>query len=172
MAFSCAARLRQSTLACRRCSDAAECPIARRNKLVEDNLALAHSVAERYIRRSGCRGGAGPGDIHGAAWAGMVRAVERFDGSMGHQLSSYVVPYVEGAIRHHLRDHWVPLKVPRRLLELHQRGRRIQQRRLRQGLEPLPIPMLALELGSTVARLRDADTAWRLLQQIESLDSL
>lgn len=168
--IDCAARQLRSSRACRRCSQAEDCPIARRNKLVEENLALAHYVAERHIRSHGCRGGAGADDIRGAACAGMVRAVERFDASTGNQLSSYAVPYVAGAIRHHLRDHWLPLKVPRRLLELHQRARRLQQRRLAKGLSPLPLEVLALELRSTVERLQEAQMAWRLLQRITSLD--
>lgn len=172
MAFCCAAQRHRTAAACRRCGEAPHCPISQRNREVERNLGLAHHVAERYIRSAGCRGGADPEDIHAAACAGMVFCVDRFDPSQGHQLSSYAVPYVDGAIRHHLRDHWMPVKVPRRLLELQQRGRRIQQRRLRGGLPPLPVLELASQLGTSVERLQDAEQAWQALQQVCSLEVL
>ncbi len=172
MAFCCAAQHRRTAAACRRCGDAPHCPISQRNREVERNLGLAHHVAERYIRSAGCRGGADPEDIHAAACAGMVICVDRFDPSQGHQLSSYAVPYLQGVIRHHLRDHWMPVKVPRRLLELQQRGRRIQQQRLRRGLSPLPAPELAAQLGTSVERLQEAELAWQALQRICSLEAL
>ena len=172
MAICCAAQHRRTTRACRHCSEAPHCPIAQRNREVERNLGLAHHVAERYIRSAGCRGGAAPEDIHAMTCAGMVACVDRFDASQGHQLSSYAVPYLQGVIRHHLRDHWVPLKVPRRLLELQQRGRRIQQKRLGRGLAPLPLQELAAQLNTSAERLREAELAWRALQRICSLDEL
>ena len=129
-------------------------------------------MAERYIRASGCRGGAAPDDIHAAACAGLVRCVELFDAGRGHRLSSYAVPYVSGVIRHHLRDHWLPLKVPRRLLELQQRGRSHQSRRRRLGLPPLTSQQLALHLGVSVERLQEAEMAWLALQRIRSLEDL
>lgn len=172
MAFSCAAQRRRTAAACRGCREAPRCPIAQRNREVERHLGLAHHVAERYIRSAGCRGGAAPEDIHAAACAGMVRCIDRFDPSQGHQLSSYAVPYLQGVIRHHLRDHWLPLKVPRRLLELQQRGRRIQQQRLRRGLAPMAAAALAAQLNTSVERLREAELAWQALQRICSLDGL
>ena len=172
MAFCCAARQVHSAAPCRRCRRAPQCPIAQRNRTVETHLGLAHHVAERYIRASGCRGGAAPDDIHAAACAGLVRCVELFDAGRGHRLSSYAVPYVSGVIRHHLRDHWLPLKVPRRLLELQQRGRSHQSRRRRLGLPPLTSQQLALHLGVSVERLQEAEMAWLALQRIRSLEDL
>jgi RNA polymerase sigma factor (sigma-70 family) len=148
------------------------CPIRRRNEAVVRNLPLAHHVAERYLRASGCRGGATAEDVHAAACAGLVRCLDRFDPSQGHRLSSYAVPFISGAIRQHLRDHWMPLKVPRRLLELQQRGLRLQNRRIRQGLPPLPPDALAAQLGTSSERLEEAGRAWLLLRRVESLDAL
>lgn len=147
------------------------CPIRRRNDDVVRHLALAHHVAERYLRASGCRGGAAPEDVHAAACAGLVRCLDRFDPAQGHRLSSYAVPFISGAIRQHLRDHWMPVKVPRRLLELQQRGIRLQSRRTRQGLPPLPPDALAAELGTSRERLEEAGRAWLLLRRVDSLDA-
>jgi RNA polymerase sigma-B factor len=148
------------------------CPIRRRNEAVVRNLPLAHHVAERYLRASGCRGGAAPEDVHAAACAGLVRCLDRFDPAQGHRLSSYAVPFISGAIRQHLRDHWMPLKVPRRLMELQQRGLRLQNRRIRQGLPPLQPDALAAELGTSQERLEEAGRAWWLLRRVESLEAL
>lgn len=145
--------------------------IQQRNAEVVRNLALAHHVAERYLRASGCRGGASPEDVHAIACAGLVRCLDRYDPSQGVRLSTYAVPYITGAIRQHLRDHWRPLKVPRRLLELQQRAQAVQNRRQKAGLSPLPAEQLAAALDTGLERLREAQRAWELLR-VESLDAL
>jgi len=137
--------------------------------MVERHLALAHHVAERYLRSAGCRGGAAPEDVHAAACAALLPCLERFDSRQGTKLSSYAVPYLTGAIRHHLRDHWTPLKVPRRLLELQQRGVNVQKRRQSRGLAPLAPEQLARELGTSLEKLQEAERVWWGLQ-VDSLD--
>lgn len=98
--------------------------------------------------------------------------MERFDASKGHRLSTYAMPFIGGAIRQHLRDHWMPVKAPRRLLELQQRSRRYRHRRHRQGLPPLPIEQLAAELGTSVKQLQEAELAWYVGQRVYSLDAM
>ena len=158
-------------------SPASGCPaeregrIRRRNEEVVRHLGLAHHVAERFLKSSGCRGGATPEDVHAIACMGLVRCVDRFDPSQGHRFSSYAVPYIMGAIRQQLRDQWNPLKVPRRLMELQQRSVSLQNRRLKAGLPPLRGEQLAAALDTTAERLQEAQRAWELMR-VQSLDGL
>ena len=123
----------QGEQACRRCVLASSCPILQRNAEVLRHLPLALHTAERYIRSSGCRGGADRDDLRSEAALGLIASVEAFDRDAGVRFSSYAVPKMLGRLRHHQRDVWQALHMPRRLMELHQRVRTLQRRRQEQG---------------------------------------
>ncbi|MCT0216477.1 sigma-70 family RNA polymerase sigma factor [Synechococcus sp. CS-1330] len=137
-----------------------------RNALVEHNLALVRMVAQRQSQRTGQ-----PFDeLVSAGCLGLIRAVEAFDLRQTCNLSSYAVPYIRGAMLHDIRDHGQPLHTPRRLRELQQRARRLQEQRRGQGLAPLAAPELASELGCSTAQLEEAGAVQRALQ-VRSLDA-
>ncbi|WP_158217021.1 sigma-70 family RNA polymerase sigma factor [Synechococcus sp. 8F6] len=137
-----------------------------RNALVEHNLALVRMVAQRHTRRSGQPFD----DLVSAGGFGLIRAVEAFDLRQRCNFSSFAVPYIEGAMRHDVRDHGQPLHTPRRLRELQQRARRLQEQRRGQGLAPLQTAQLAEELGCTPTQLQEAAAVQRALQ-VRSLDA-
>ena len=137
-----------------------------RNALVEHNLALVRMVAQRQSQRTGQ-----PFDeLVSAGCLGLIRAVQAFDLRQTCNLSSYAVPYIRGAMLHDVRDHGQPLHTPRRLRELQQRARRLQEQRRSQGLAPLAAADLALELGCNTAQLEEASAVQRALQ-VRSLDA-
>ena len=137
-----------------------------RNALVEHNLALVRMVAQRQSQRTGQ-----PFDeLVSAGCLGLIRAVETFDLRQTCNLSSYAVPYIRGAMLHDVRDHGQPLHTPRRLRELQQRARRLQEQRRGQGLAPLAAADLALELGCSTTQLEEAGAVQRALQ-VSSLDA-
>ena len=137
-----------------------------RNALVEHNLALVRLVAQRHSRRSGQ-----PFDeLVSAGGLGLIRAVEGFDLRQRCNFSSFAVPYIDGAMRHDVRDHGQPVQTPRRLRELQQRARRLQEQRRGQGLTPLQTAQLAEELGCSQAQLEEAAAVQRALQ-VRSLDA-
>jgi len=137
-----------------------------RNALVEHNLALVRLVAQRHSRRSGQPFD----DLVSAGGLGLIRAVEAFDLRQRCNFSSFAVPYIEGAMRHDVRDHGQPVHTPRRLRELQQRARRLQEQRRGQGLAPLQTAQLAEELGCRQAQLEEAAAVQRALQ-VRSLDA-
>ncbi|UFP96493.1 sigma-70 family RNA polymerase sigma factor [Gloeobacter morelensis] len=93
---------------------------ALRNELVCRNLGLVRKIAHQLAR-----GGSEPfEDLVQVGAIGLLRAVERFDPSLGHAFSSFATPCIRGAIQHYLRDHGHGVRLPRRLLELDSRARR------------------------------------------------
>jgi RNA polymerase sigma factor (sigma-70 family) len=140
-----------------------------RQALVVNNMALVQRIATRYLRGSGSRGGADADDLVSAGTLGLIRAVERFSLAGSNRLASYAVPFIAGAIRQHLRDHWQPIHTPRRLRELQQKARRLQEQRRGRGWPPLGEAELASELGCPPERLAEAQAVWRALQ-VASLD--
>ncbi|MEX0588908.1 MAG: sigma-70 family RNA polymerase sigma factor, partial [Cyanobium sp.] len=137
-----------------------------RNALVKHNLALVRMVAQRQSQRSGR-----PFDeLVSAGGLGLIRAVEAFDLRQTCNFSSFAVPYIRGAMLHDVRDHGQPLHTPRRLRELQQRARRLQEQQRGQGLAPLGAAALAEALGCRIAQLEEAAAVQRALQ-VGSLDA-
>jgi len=136
-----------------------------RNALVSQNLGLVHMVANRESLRSGRPFD----DLCSAGYEGLIRAVECFDTSRNVALSSFAVPYIQGAMRMDQRERQQPLRTPRRLRELQQRARRLQEKRRAAGQSPLAVTELAEALGCSLARLQEADAVQRALG-VTSLD--
>ncbi len=71
----------------------------KRNKLVENNLGLVHSCANRFRGR-----GAEYDDLFQAGCVGLIKAADNFDESRGFSFSTYAVPVILGEIRRIFRD--------------------------------------------------------------------
>ena len=142
-----------------------------RDAAIKRHLPLALHTAHRYLRSSGCRGGADPDDVCSVATIGLIHGFDRYDPARGHCFSTYAVPTIQGAIRHDQRDHWRPVHMPRRALELQQRATRLQRLHQAQGKPRLNPDQLCGALGCSRQQLQQSDDAWRL-QTVASLDAL
>ena len=71
----------------------------KRNHLVENNLGLVHSCANRFKGR-----GAEYDDLFQAGCVGLIKAADNFDESRGFSFSTYAVPVILGEIRRIFRD--------------------------------------------------------------------
>lgn len=83
------------------------------------NRGVAEAVASRYRRR-----GVPMEDLQQAAYEGLVKAVYRFDPTMGKDLLTYAVPTIRGELQRHFRDHSWTVRPPRRVQELQWRVNR------------------------------------------------
>jgi RNA polymerase sigma-B factor len=79
-----------------------------RDQLVERYMPLARSLAHRYGRNREPLA-----DLEQVAYLALIKAVEGYDPHRGAAFSSYAVPYIVGAIKHHFRDCGWALHVPR-----------------------------------------------------------
>lgn len=70
-----------------------------RNRLVEKNLGLVHSCANRFRGR-----GAEYDDLFQAGCVGLIKAADNFDESRGFSFSTYAVPVILGEIKRIFRD--------------------------------------------------------------------
>ncbi|APD47509.1 sigma-70 family RNA polymerase sigma factor [Synechococcus sp. CS-602] len=137
-----------------------------RNRLVELNLPLVRKVADRQSRSTNLPFD----DLLQLGCLGLIKAIESFDPGKGVALSSYAVPYIRGAMQHHLRDQHPPLRCSRLLRELHRRGQTLQQQCLHQQLPALDGKALAAALGCQPERWQEACALhWAL--QLRSLDA-
>lgn len=88
------------------------------NRAVRNELVHRYEhVAERCALRFSGRGEA-TDDLRQVALIGLIKAVERFDPTMGVAFESYATPTIVGEIKRHFRDRTWRVSVPRRLKEL------------------------------------------------------
>jgi RNA polymerase sigma-B factor len=85
---------------------------AARDELIQRTLPLARRLAGRYAR------GSEPiDDLLQVASIGLIKAVDRFDPTLGIAFSSFAVPSILGELKRHFRDHGWAARVPRPLQE-------------------------------------------------------
>jgi RNA polymerase sigma-B factor len=116
--------------------------LAARERLIERNMSLVHSLARRYANR-----GEQLEDLVQIGAIGLIKAIDRFDPQRGVALTTYAMPTIIGEIKRHFRDRGWAVRVPRGLQELGMKvGRLVEQ--LTVELERSPtIPELAKAAG-------------------------
>ena len=77
------------------------------------HLGLAHLGANRLLHN----GSGERDDLMQEARFGLIRALDSFEPSRGHRISSFAMPRITGQIRHFRRDRLHTLRIPWRLGE-------------------------------------------------------
>jgi RNA polymerase sigma-B factor len=95
-----------------------------RNRLVMLNLGCVRKEAYHWARQST----ESYEDLVQVGSLGLIRAIERFDLSQGYALTSFAVPYIQGDIRHYLRDRQSLVRIPRRWQTLQFQSNQMTQR--------------------------------------------
>ena len=75
--------------------------------IVEEHMGLAVHIAKRYNVRAGR-----DDDIEQVAMLALVKAVDRFDPSVGVPFAAFAGRTIEGEIKRHFRDATWSIKVP------------------------------------------------------------
>lgn len=93
-----------------------------REVLIENNLGLVHHIVRRFIGR-----GHDLEDLFQIGTIGLMKAIDKFDLSVGVKFSTYAVPMITGEIKRFLRDDG-PVKVSRTIKENGLKVRMARQR--------------------------------------------
>lgn len=118
--------------------------IDQRDKMIEDNIGLVHSVAKRFKGR-----GAEYEDLFQSGCIGLIKAVDNFDESMGYQFSTYAVPVIMGEIKRIFRDGGA-IKVSRSLKEKSLRAQVLRDKFSKRELREPTVSELAEMLGCDI----------------------
>jgi RNA polymerase primary sigma factor len=130
------------------------------NRLTQSNLRLVVSVAKRYIGR-----GLNFLDLIQEGNVGLIRAVDKFDHTLGFKFSTYATWWIRQAISRAIADQARTIRIPVHMVETINRQSRIQ-RKLQQDLGREPtFEEIALEMDfleeddiNRVRRAMRADT--------------
>ncbi len=101
-----------------------------RDRFIESNLPLVHSLANRFRGR-----GIEYEELFAAGSMGLVKAYDNFDHTRGLCFSTYAVPVILGEIKRLFRDGGT-VKVSRSLKELSLKAAKERDRLLAEGKEP------------------------------------
>ncbi|MCR4925875.1 MAG: sigma-70 family RNA polymerase sigma factor [Clostridiales bacterium] len=102
-----------------------------RNELIEKNLGLVHSCANKFRGR-----GVEYDDLYQAGCVGLIKAVDGFDAEKGFAFSTYAVPVILGEIKRIFRDGGA-IKVGRALKEKARNAMKIKEKMAKElGQEP------------------------------------
>lgn len=117
---------------------------AAREKLIEANLGLVHSVVKKFLGR-----GYDAEDIFQIGCIGIIKAADKFEPSYGVKFSTYAVPMIMGEIKRFMRDDGL-IKVSRRLKETASKACGAKERLEKKlGREPT-VSEIAVDLGEDI----------------------
>ena len=122
-----------------------------RNGLVVDHRSLAVACARRFAHK-----GEALDDLVQVAMVGLIKAVERFDPTVGVAFSSYAVPTITGELRRHFRDAGWAVHVPRRAKDLYVSVAAAVDELTRMSGRAPTVPEIAGWLGATVEETLEA----------------
>ncbi len=94
-----------------------------RNELVCLHSGLVRKVAHQIGKQC-----AEPyEDLQQIGYLGLIRAIERFDPQQGSAFSSFAITFIRGEMLHYLRDRSTIVRIPRRWLDLYQKGKKLRK---------------------------------------------
>ena len=122
---------------------------SRRDKMIEDNIGLVHSIAKRFKGR-----GEDYDDLYQAGCVGLIKAVDNFDESKGFLFSTYAVPVIMGEIRRLFRDGGA-VKVSRSLKEKSIKVQAVRERFIKKELREPTVSELSNLCGIETEELSE-----------------
>ncbi|MGH7918427.1 MAG: SigB/SigF/SigG family RNA polymerase sigma factor [Candidatus Dormibacteraceae bacterium] len=87
---------------------------------IKDELVRAYEGLVYFLARRFQNRGEPLDDIAQVGFLGLIKAIDRFDPSLGNEFTTFATPTIAGEIKRYFRDKGWSIRFPRRLQELHQ----------------------------------------------------
>ncbi|RKJ17858.1 SigB/SigF/SigG family RNA polymerase sigma factor [bacterium D16-50] len=133
-----------------------------REVLIENNLGLVRHIVRRFSGR-----GYDLEDLFQIGAIGLIKAIDKFDLSLGLKFSTYAVPMITGEIKRFIRDDG-PVKVSRTIKE---NGMKVKLARQRLQAEEGREPTLQEIADQTGLSVEDVVLAMEACVEVESIYS-
>ena len=136
--------------------------VSERDKKVNENIGLVHSIANRFRNR-----GVEYDDLFQAGCLGLIKAVDNFDETKGFAFSTYAVPVIMGEIKRLFRDGGA-VKVSRALREKSIQVQNIRDRFVKKELREPTVTELS---GLTQISVEELSEILNIISPVVSLSS-
>jgi len=122
-----------------------------RERLVESYRSLVYFLARKFANR-----GEPLDDVVQVGFLGLIKAIERFDPSLGNEFTTFATPTITGEIKRYFRDKGWAIRFPRRLQELYQQVIRVNEElKIQLGRQP-KVAEIAERLGVSEEEILEA----------------
>lgn len=121
-----------------------------KEQIIENNVGLVRSVVKRFLGR-----GHESEDLFQIGCIGLIKAVDRFDRSVGVTFSTYAVPMIIGEIKRFIRDDGI-IKVSRVYKDISAKAAGVRERLMFETGDEPTVGAIAAELGISAEELSSA----------------
>lgn len=136
-----------------------------KNKLIKLNIGLVRKEIMKYLSS-----GLDKEDLFQLGCIGLLKAIDRFDPSLGYMFSSYAVPLIDGEIRRFIRDDGI-IKISRELKSINWKAKKLRDIYTKKTGKELSLNEISKKLDIPIEKIRQSFLALSPVEYFESYNS-